>query len=90
MQLSKNTIPITKALEIAKLSSKVIFPELQNMNTICSIETARKPIRERAFYKGLRLFDFSDMRLKIERSKEEIEETEAYFEEVIKTLKRLS
>ena len=86
MNLSKNKIPITKALEIAKLSSFVIFPELQTMKPICSIETARKLIRERAFYKGLRLFDFSDMRTNIKRSQEEIENTEKYFKEMIKNL----
>lgn len=73
MRASKNTIPITKALKVARLSSFVIFPELQNTKSICSIETARKPIRERAFYKGLRLMDFSDSRLKIKKTSKETE-----------------
>lgn len=90
MQLSKNTIPITKAYEIAQLSSYVIFPELQKMKPICSIETVRKPIRERAFYKGLRLNDFSDMRLKIKKSQEEIDLFESFFEDIIIVLQRLS
>lgn len=88
---SNNTIPIEKALKIAELSSKVLFESLRKRKkSLCSIETARKPIRERSFYKGLRLCDFSDNRLKIKRSQEEIDFFTEYLTLIIKQINHLS
>ena len=74
-------INLTKKLKLARLSSYVVFPELKN-NTEFEVSeyTAKKPIRERAFFKGLRLLEFTDNRLKITKSDEEIKFTESYFE----------
>ena len=88
---SNNTIPIDKALKIAELSSKVLFENLRNRKKpLCSIDTARKTIRERSFYKGLRLCDFSDNRLKIKRSQEEIDFFTEYLTLIIKQINHLS
>lgn len=76
-------ISLSKKLKLARLSSHVIFPELKNNKSFKVTEyTAKKPIRERAFFKGLRLLEFTDNRLKIIKSDEEIESTEAYFKEL--------
>jgi hypothetical protein len=76
-------ISIAKKLKLARLSSYVIFPELKNNENFKITEyTAKKKIRERAFFKGLRLLEFTDNRLKITKSDEEIEFTETYFKEL--------
>lgn len=88
---SKNTIPLDKALKVARLSSYFLFPYLRNKpNPIISIDTAEKPIRERSFYDGLRLHEFTDNRLKIIRSMEEINDTESFLKTFISTLQFLS
>lgn len=88
---SNKKIPLKKALKVARLSSYVLFTELRNKpNPIITIDTAKKPIRERSFYDGLRLHEFTDNRLKIKRSIEEINDTESFLKIFTDTLKGLS
>lgn len=87
-RVSNNSAPLEKVLEVAHLSSMIIFPELIGKGPLVKKEKAKVPIRERAFFKGLRLFEFTDRRLKIERPDEEIAFTERYLSEVTKELNR--
>jgi len=87
---SKQTAPIEKVLELAKYYSYFMFPNISKKCDFISLAKAKKPIREKSFFKGLRLYEFTDYRLKIVRSKEEVQYTEAYLTEVTKQLNRLS
>lgn len=82
-------LSVSKKLNLARLSSYVIFPELKNNENFKVTEyTAKKPIRERAFFKGLRLLEFTDNRLTITKSEDEIKSTEAYFKELTSNLNK--
>ncbi len=81
-------MPVSKKLKLAQLSSYIIFPNLQGKDPIISEKTARKPIREVAFFKGLRLLDFSDNRNKIKKTDEEIEFTENYLSLITEELSK--
>ncbi len=106
-------MPLKKKLELARLSSYVIFPHLKKVKkTITpnksssskkytikdetvveyqiSENSATKPIREKSFFHGLRLYDFSDARFKITKTKDEIEQTEEYLNVLTKHLNKLS
>lgn len=86
---SKQTVPLAKVLELAKYYSYFMFPDIPKKDFI-SLEKAKRPIRERSFFKGLRLYEFTDNRLNIVRPKDEIQFTEEYLIEVTKQLNRLS
>lgn len=84
-------IPLTKKLELARLSSYIIFPKLRgNEKQIVNEKTAAKPIRESAFFKGFRLLDFTDNRTKIKKTDEEIKLTENYLATVTKYFNKYS
>lgn len=106
-------IPIKKKLELARLSSYVVFPHLKKVKktivpnkdssskkytikdeTIIEYQisnnSAKKPVREKSFFEGLRLYDFSDGRFKITKTKDEIELSELYLTTVTKHLNKLS
>lgn len=84
-------IPVTNKLKLAQLSSYVIFPKLRGIEKlIVNEKTAIKPIREVAFFKGLRLLDFTDNRTKIKKTDDEIKFTESYLITVTKHLKKHS
>lgn len=87
---SKQTAPLEKVLELAKYYSFVIFPDIPKKRDLISLYKAKKQIREKSFFKGLRLYEFTDNRLKIERPKDEVKFTEEYLLEVTKQLNRLS
>lgn len=87
---SKQTAPIKEALELAKYYSYFMFPDIPKKRDLISLDKAKKPIREKSFFKGLRLYEFTDNRLKIERPKDEVKFTEEYLLEVTKQLNRLS
>lgn len=87
---SKGTVPVKDALEIAKYLSFIIFPDISKQRNIVSLERAKRPIREKSFFKGLRLYEFTDNRLKITRPKDEIAFTEEYLTEVTRQLNILS
>ena len=93
-------MPVKNKLELARLSSYVVFPNL-NKNNIktknealieypVSRSSVLKPVREKSFFNGLRLYDFSDGRFKITKTKDEIEDTEKYLKVITKHLNRLS
>lgn len=78
-------MPVTKKLELAKLSSYVIFPKLRgDEKLIINEKAAAKQIREVAFFKGFRLLDFTDSRTKIKKTDDEIQFTEKYLVTVTK------
>ncbi|QHG91177.1 hypothetical protein CVO_04685 [Sulfurimonas sp. CVO] len=84
-------IPVTNKIKLAQLSSYVIFPKLRgNEKPIINEKTAIKPIREVAFFKGLRLLDFTDNRTKIKKTDDEIKFTENYLVTVTKYLNKYS
>ncbi|WP_345972235.1 hypothetical protein [Sulfurimonas diazotrophicus] len=87
-KVSNYTAPLGKVIEVAHLSSMIVFPELIGKEPLVNTAKAKVPIRERAFFKGLRLYEFTDKRLKIERSDEEIAFTERYMLEVTKELNK--
>lgn len=89
-QSSKQTAPLKKVLELAKYYSYVMFPDIPKKRALISLDKAKKPIREKSFFKGLRLYEFTDNRLKIVRPNDEVKFTEAYLLEVTKQLNRLS
>jgi len=72
------SMPETKKLKLSQLSSYVLFPHLKKSQPIYSIKSARKPIREIAFFQGLRLLEFTDNRTKINKTQEEIDFTQTY------------
>jgi len=113
--LYKNSeMPVKKKLELARLSSYIVFPDLKkkkktitkNPNKLSSkqyivkneivveyqiaMTAVLKPIREKSFFNGLRLYDFSDGRFKIIKTKDEIEQTEEYLTIITKHLNRLN
>ena len=84
-------ITTTDKLKLARLSSYVIFPNLRgNEESIVKPKTAIKPIREIAFYKGLRLLEFTNNQTKIKKTDEEIEFTEKYLTLVTTYLNKYS
>ena len=86
-----NTIPVTKKLKLAQLSSYVIFPKLRDIEKfIVNEKAAIKPIREVAMFKDLRLLDFTDNRSIIKRTNDEIKFTEEYLVKVTKYLNKYS
>lgn len=88
---SNNTIPVNKVLKVAQLSSYYLFEGLRNKNILLiSKDTAKNEIRERSFFNGLRLLEFTDKRFKIVRSHEEIQDTELFLKIFTDTLKPLS
>ncbi len=88
---SHKKVPIEKALEVARLSSYYLFPSLRHIKEpIVPLEKAKQPIRERSIFDGFRLHEFTDNRLKINRSEEEIEFTEHFLKSFISALKSLS
>jgi len=110
---SKSNMPIKKKMELARLSSYVVFPELKKVKkTIIpnkdlssqkytmkdetvieyqiSENSAKELVREKSFFEGLRLYDFSDGRFKITKTKDEIDLTEQYLKVVAKHLNKLS
>ncbi|WP_294962410.1 hypothetical protein [Sulfurimonas sp.] len=111
---ANSNMPIKKKLELARLSSYVVFPHLKktkktitpNKNkssskkymikdeTIVEYQISQnsttKPIREKSFFEGLRLYDFSDGRFKITKTKDEIDQTEEYLRIITKHLNKLS
>lgn len=112
--LYKNSnIPLKKKLELARLSSYVVFPHLKKVKKTITpnknksskkyiikdeaiVEyqikesSYRKPIREKSFFEGLRLYDFSDGRFKVTKTQDEIDQTEQYLKTVTKHLNKLS
>lgn len=87
---TKQTAPIEKVLELAKCYSYFMFPDIPKKRDLISLAKAKKPIREKSFFKGLRLYEFTDNRLKIVRPKDEVQFTEEYLIEITKQLNRLS
>lgn len=110
---ANSDMPLKKKLELARLSSYVVFPHLkkvkknitQNKSTSSKKYTIRdeiiveyqikensyiKPIREKSFFEGLRLYDFSDGRFKVTKTQDEIDQTEQYLKIVTKHLNKLS
>lgn len=88
---SHQNVPIEKALEVARLSSYFLFPSLRHIKEpIVPLEKAKQPIRERSIFDGFRLHEFTDNRLKINRSEEEIEFTEHFLKSFTNALKSLS
>lgn len=87
---SKGKAPLKDVLKIAENSSYIVFPDIPKTNNFISLEKAKRPIREKSFFKGLRLCEFTDNRLKITRPKDEILCTETYLIVVTKELNRLS
>lgn len=87
---SKQTAPIKDVLELAKYYSYFMFPDIPKKRDLISLDKAKKQIREKSFFKGLRLYEFTDNRLKIVRPKDEVKFTEEYLLEVTKQLNRLS
>ncbi|QOY51395.1 hypothetical protein [Candidatus Sulfurimonas baltica] len=88
---SHQSVPIEKALEVARLSSYYLFPSLRHIKEpIVPLEKAKQPIRERSIFNGFRLHEFTDKRLKINRSEEEIEFTEHFLKSFTNALKSLS
>jgi len=86
-----NTIPVTKKLKLAQLSSYVIFPKLRDKeNFLINERAAIKPIREIAMFKDLRLLEFTDDRSIIKRTDNEIKFTEEYLITVTKHLNKYS
>lgn len=84
-------IPPTKKLKLAQLSSYVLFPNLRGKETLLvQPKMASKPIREIAFYKGLRLLEFTNNHTKIKKTDDEIEFTEEYLSTITKHLNQLS
>lgn len=110
---ANSDMPLKKKLELARLSSYVVFPHLKKIKktiipnkstsskkytikdeTIVeyqiSANSVTKPIREKSFFEGLRLYDFSDGRFKITKTQDEIDQTEQYLKIVTKHLNKLS
>jgi len=83
-------ISIPKKLKLAKLSSHVLFPHLKDKKSIINKTTAKKPTREIAFFKGLRLLEFTDNRTKITKSEDEIKFTEKYISIVTQEMIKLT
>lgn len=91
LRSSHKKVPIEKALDVARLSSYYLFPSLRHIKEpIVPLEKAKQPIRERSIFDGFRLHEFTDNRLKINRSEEEIEFTEHFLKSFISALKSLS
>ena len=87
---SQGRISTNAALELSRLSSYVLFPELRaKKDFLVTATTAKKPIRECAFFNGLRLHEFTDNRRQIKRTQEEIDYTESYLKELIKNFQKL-
>jgi hypothetical protein len=110
---ANSDMPLKKKLELARLSSYVVFPHLKKVKkTITQNKGASskkytikdeiiveyqikessytKQIREKSFFEGLRLYDFSDGRFKITKTQDEIDQTEQYLKIVTKHLNKLS
>jgi len=84
-------MPVTNKLKLAQLSSYVIFPKLRGIKKlIVNEKTAIKSTREVAFFKGLRLLEFTDNRTKIKKTEDEIKFTENYLVTVTKYLNKYS
>jgi len=82
-------IPTTKLLKLAQLSSKVLFEPLREIDKpLINQKTATKALREVAFFNGLRLMDFSDMRKKIKKTDDEIKFMEEFMNHLINNLSK--
>lgn len=87
--ITSTKIPKTKILPFANESAKLVFPEFEHhIDSIVTEEKIRQPIRERAISHDLRLLEFTDNRLKIIRSEEEINISNTYLRIVTDTLRK--
>lgn len=82
-------VPKTKLLKFSNELAKLIFPDHAHLvDKLVTEENVRNPIRERAMIIDLKLLEFTDNRLKIKRTKEEIRTAEIYFKIVTDTLRK--
>lgn len=91
-KLNPKDIPLHKLAKFITLiaqNSVIKYFDYDEPTPIINTDKLKNiPIRERAFFKGLRLMEFTDKRLKITKSEEEIEYTERYLTAVNANLRR--